>query len=266
MLQQSAAASIAPTLIYSKYIPSYVPSGSLLFYYDFGVPLSYVGAGSELRDLVTGTRTASITGGFYSGSNGGEYFLTSGSYINLGNNDIYNLNTGPVSIFICFETLDTSKRSYVLNKKGSTGPGYTFNAVVDNTTISGSLREISKSNSGDYNTVNPGELGLGMVAYWSGSGSFIGPLNYPLALSVEAGQVTIFGGDAAAGAGTAEVGTVTNTEPLYVGRNGSGTDYANIKVQAIFGYSTWYETLPGLEDGTAQLAFRSNYTGSRFNG
>ena len=79
----------------------------------------------------------------------------------------------------------------------------------------------------------------------------------------EAGQIEWFGGDAAAGGLTSEVGTVVNSEPLYVGRNGDNTDYANIKVQAIFGYNTWHESIPGLESGVPALTFRNYYTGPR---
>ena len=262
-LLHSAAASGVQTLDYTQFIPSFVSQENLLFYYDAGIFESYPGGGSTMRDLVSGTKTATISGGTYSAASGGEIILQSGSYINLGSYDEYNLNEGPTTIVIAYEVTDTSKRNYVLNKRGTTGAGYIFNAVPDNLNISGSLREISKGLGATYGTLDPGELGFGMISYWSGSGHYSGPLNYPLGGMVEAGQIVWFGGDAAAGAATSEVGTVVNSEPLYVGRNADNTDYANIKVQAIFGYSDWHENISGLETGVPALAFRNYYTSSR---
>lgn len=259
MFGQSAAASVVPSQVYSNQIPAFLPNPSdLLFYYDFGNPYSYIGAGSVLTDLVTGTRKASIVGGHYSASNGGEYYLTSGSYIDLGNDSVFNLGRGPISIFISFETLDTSKRSYILNKKESTatGPGYILNAEPINLYASGSTTaytQVELTVGGANTAVDPGELGYGIVTYESGSGYIPVPgTSYPLGVSILNSSVTVR--QDTSGGNQEEI---SNNLNLYVGRNNAGSDYANIKVQAIWGYSVWGEDV-------ASNTIRNHYTASRY--
>lgn len=261
MFGQSAAASIAPTQVYSSYIPDFMPSASnLLFYYDFGNPYSYIGAGSVLTDLVTGTRKASIVGGFYSASNGGEYFLTDGDYIDFGSSSLYNLDRGPVSIFISFETLDTSNRKFILSKKESSGqgPGYVFSAEPVNLYASGSnpaQPQLELSVGGGNTAVDPGELGYGIVTYASGAGYVPVPgTSYPLGVSILNSSITV-AQDIAGG----NQGSISNNLNLYVGRDNSGGDFSNIKVQAIWGYNLWGEQV-------ASNTIRNHFTASRFNG